>query len=118
MYEEAIAETQKASDLSGKSSWALASLGHIYAAAGRRSEAQKVLDELTQRAKQDYVPPYFIALVYTGLGEKDRAFELLDKAHEEQGLWIGMGFPYDPMLDNLRGDPRFQDLARRVGPPQ
>jgi serine/threonine-protein kinase len=118
MYEEAIAETQKASDLSGKSSWALASLGHIYAAAGRRSEAQKVLDELMQRAKQVYVPPYFIALVYTGLGEKDRAFEWLDKAHEEQGLWIGMGFPYDPMLDGLRGDPRFQDLTRRVGLPQ
>jgi serine/threonine protein kinase/tetratricopeptide (TPR) repeat protein len=118
MYEEAIAETQKAIDLSGRSSWALASLGHIYAAAGRRSEAQKVLEELTQRAKQDYVPPYFIALVYTGLDEKDRAFELLDKAHEERGLWIGMGFPYDPMLDNLRGDPRFQDLARRAGPPQ
>jgi tetratricopeptide (TPR) repeat protein len=114
MYEEAIAECQKALASIGSSTRVLATLGHIYAVSGKRAEALDMLDQLMKRSKQSYVSPYFIALIYTGLGDKDQTFAWLEKAYEER-------FPYlvllkvEPVFDSLRSDPRFQDLLRRVG---
>lgn len=80
---------------------------------GKRAEAQKILDGLKERAKQNDVAAVNFAIVYTGLGEKDRAFAWLEKVYKDRS-----GPPYlsiDPMLDSLRSDPRFADLARRKG---
>lgn len=87
-----------------------AELGHAYAVAGKRDEAHKTLDEM---AKQRQISPHYFALIYAGLGEKDRAFEWLNKSYEERAerlVWLKV----DPRLDNLRSDPRFTDLLRRI----
>ena len=84
---------------------------------GRRGEAQKLIDELKEQAKHRHVTPYWIAMIYVGLGEKDQAFAWFEKAYEERSFQL-LWFKTDPMLDTLRSDPRFADLLRRIGLPQ
>jgi tetratricopeptide (TPR) repeat protein len=94
----------------------LAWLAHAYALAGKRSQAQLLLDEAKELSKQRYLSPYDIAIVYAGLGQKDQAFAWLQKAYEQRCdfmVWLKV----DPRFGNLRADPRFQDLVRRVGFP-
>jgi TolB-like protein/Flp pilus assembly protein TadD len=114
MHEEAIAEFQKAVALFEGDPIQLAVLGHGYAVAGKRSEAQKIIKELTELSKQRYFPPYFIALIYVGLDDKDQAFELLEKAFAERSANLTV-LQAEPMFDPVRSDARFQDLLRRVG---
>ena len=114
MYAEAIADLQKAVTLSGTRTTVLGALGHAYAIAGRKSEARKVLDDVVQLRARGYFPSYEIALIYTGMGEKDRAFEWLDKAYDERYPWL-IHLRVDPRFDTLHSDPRFADLVRRVG---
>ena len=116
-YEAAIVEFQKGISVFGGSSYALARLGHAYAVAGRRGEAQMVLNQLDELAKQKYVSPYDTAVIYAGLGEKDRAFAWLERAYEERSNSLDF-LKVEPSLDPLRSDARFQDLIRRVGLPQ
>ncbi|HET6892578.1 MAG TPA: protein kinase [Pyrinomonadaceae bacterium] len=116
-YEEAIAEIKKAIASSEGNVRDVATLGHAYAVAGKRSEALKILAELQERAKQKYVSPYFIALVYVGLGEKDQAFAWLEKAYQERHPYLIL-IKVEPVFDVLRSDPRFQDLVQRIGLPQ
>lgn len=112
LYEEAIAEFQKQVVLRGDPV-DTAVLGHAYAVAGKRGEAEKIIKELTDLSKDRYVSPYFIALIYVGLNEKDEAFEWLEKAFNDRSA--GMIFlKVEPMFDPIRSDPRFQDLLRRV----
>ena len=91
-------------------------LGHAYAVSGQKGEAQKVLEQLNQRSKHSYFTPYFIATIYTGLGEKKQAFGWLEKAYQERSAFLTW-LKVDPNLDSLRPDPRFADLLRRVGLP-
>ena len=116
MYKEAIAEEQKAVSLSADRPINVAWLAHAYAVAGNRVEAQKLLDKLKTLAKRRYVSPHDIAIIYIGLGEKDRAFEWLEKAYAEHALLVNL--KVDPVYDSLRSDPRFSGLVRRVGLPQ
>jgi tetratricopeptide (TPR) repeat protein len=111
----AIGELQKARALEDDP-WIVGTLGHAYAASGRRGEAQKIVEELKEQAKQRHVTPYWIAMIYVGLGEKDQAFSWLEKAFEERSSWL-QWFKTDPMLDSLRSDPRYADLLRRIGVP-
>jgi serine/threonine protein kinase/tetratricopeptide (TPR) repeat protein len=116
MYGEAIAALQMAHDLSGNSAHLLAVFGHAYAVSGKRKEAQKVLDELIELSlgNEVNIDPADIAIVYSGLGDLDQAFEWLDKAYEYRSanmIWLKV----EPVWDNLRSDPRFDDLLRRVG---
>jgi tetratricopeptide (TPR) repeat protein len=113
-YKEAIAEFEKANTLFGKA-WD-SSLGHAYAVAGRTRDAQKVLDEMMGRSEKEYVPSDAIALIYAGLGEKDRAFVWLNRAENERQPWLVL-LKVDPRFDALRSDPRFKDLVRGVGLP-
>jgi hypothetical protein len=73
---------------------------------------------LQRQAKTSYVSPNMIATIYAGLGAKDRAFEFLEKAYKERSSDISYFIKADLRIDNLRSDPRFQDLLRRVGLPQ
>ena len=113
MYEEAIAEFQKSIELSDDPV-RRAVLGHAYAVAGRRGEAQKVINELKDLSKRRYFPPYYIALIYVGLGDKNQALEWLEKAFAERSANLTV-LKAEPMFDPIRSDPRFQDLLRRVG---
>jgi tetratricopeptide (TPR) repeat protein len=92
-------------------------LGYGYAKAGRKDEARKVLADLKEQSKTHYVPPYLIALIYTGLNEKDDAFAWLEKAYQDREYWL-VWLKTDPKLDSLRSDSRFTDLMRRIGFPQ
>jgi serine/threonine protein kinase/tetratricopeptide (TPR) repeat protein len=115
-YELAIVEGEKAVQLSGGSPLMRAALAHTFGAAGRTKEAYQVLDDLTKLAKQRYVAPYFFAGIHLGLGENDRALEYLEKSGEEHSHWL-IYLHLDPSMDDLRDDPRFQVLLRRVGLP-
>jgi tetratricopeptide (TPR) repeat protein len=91
-------------------------LGNCYAAAGRRDDAFEVLDQLHEISKQRYMSAYFPAAIYAVLNEKDQAFHWLDLAHQERAPWMALT-QVMPWLDNLRSDPRFQDLQRRMNFP-
>ncbi|MGH9901812.1 MAG: tetratricopeptide repeat protein, partial [Pyrinomonadaceae bacterium] len=114
MYEEAVAEFRKAVDLSGGGAQALVLLGHAYAASGRRGEALAVLEELGGLSGRKYVSSYRVAAIHMALGDRGRAFEWLERAVGERDSWL-VWLNVDPGLDPLRGDPRFADLARRIG---
>jgi hypothetical protein len=73
-----------------------------------------VLNELTELSKQKYVPAWAMAEIYVGLGEKDRAFEWLEKAYDERFAGLLASIKVDPIYDPLRSDPRFADLLRRM----
>jgi tetratricopeptide (TPR) repeat protein len=116
MYSEAIAGFKKAIPLLGGSEWSLTrgGLGHVYAITGNKSGALAMVDELKQLRTRGYVPSTSIALVYVGLGEKEQAFAWLEKGYEERAFqmqWLNV----EPRWNNLRSDPRFADLVRRVG---
>ncbi|MDT5120761.1 MAG: eukaryotic-like serine/threonine-protein kinase [Acidobacteriota bacterium] len=115
-FPEAIAELQKARQLDNNP-LILAKLARAYALSGKRAEALKLIDELKELSRQRYVSSTFVAEIYAALGERDKAFEWLEKGYDERS--IGMLFLInDPILDSFRTDPRFQDLLRRVGLPQ
>jgi TolB-like protein/DNA-binding winged helix-turn-helix (wHTH) protein/Tfp pilus assembly protein PilF len=112
MYDEAIAELKRGVELGGTDE--RGSVGHVYAISGKRGEAQKLLDQLQEESRHKYVSPYGIAAIYEGLGEKDHAFEWLEKAYAERdGNMIRL--KVDPDLDSLHSDERFADLLRRIG---
>ncbi|MDQ3173897.1 MAG: tetratricopeptide repeat protein, partial [Acidobacteriota bacterium] len=114
MNKEAIETLQKATDISEGSTEIVAFLGYAYAISGNKSEAQKILNDLQEGSRRRYVSPYYIAVIYTGLGEKEQAFKWLEKAYEERSGRL-VYLEVEPMFDSLRADPRFTDLLRRVG---
>ena len=113
MYDEAVAEHQKAWQL-GNNLWDLAYLVRSYALAGKRDEAQKTFSELQERAKREHVAPNWMATAYIGLGEKDQALTWLEKAYEDRDENMTL-LNVDPVLDSLHTDPRFTDLLQRMG---
>jgi eukaryotic-like serine/threonine-protein kinase len=116
--QKAIAEYRKAVELSGGDSDATAALAHAYIAAGRRTEAETILREMLRRSETSYVAPYMIGSIYAGLGDKDRAFELLERAFQERSPDIPWFLKADLRIDNLRSDRRYADLLRRARLPQ
>ena len=117
MYEEAATEMRKAIDLSGGSVVWVSALAQIYALAGKRNEAMKILIELYSRSKQEYVSPDLFADIYASLGDNDQAFAWVEKAYEERSNLVG-GLKVGRQLDPLRSDPRYQDLLRRMNFPK
>jgi non-specific serine/threonine protein kinase len=115
-FDEAIAEGEKGVRASGGSPLIRASLAQSFGAAGKTKEARKILDDLTILAKQKYVAPYFLAGIYVGLGDEERATEFLEKSYEEHSHWL-IYLHLDPGMDGLRSNLRFQELLRRVGLP-
>ena len=113
-YAEAINEFQKAADISGGGAAQLGSLGYACALANRRAEALEIVEKLKERSREHYVPLAMVAVVYSGLGDRDEAMTWLEKANEERDPWL-TGLKVDPMFDSLRSDPRFLDLMHRVG---
>ncbi len=111
-YSEAIVVNRQALAAYPRSKGYITNLGYAYAVSGQRSEAIKLLDEMRERSKRGEDWTHSIALMYAGLGEKDQAIAWLEKAYQERTIFVFI--KVDPSFDNLRSDPRFQDLLRRM----
>ena len=114
LTEKAIQEFQKAVELSGGSTGFMAALGHAYGLAGNKRETESIIDRLKVAAGTSYVSPYDMAIVYTGIGEKDEALHWLELGYSVHDPAMDM-LKMEPALDALRSDTRFQNLIRRVG---
>jgi tetratricopeptide (TPR) repeat protein len=112
---QAVTEARIAVDVSNRGMLELMFLGHALGVSGS-TEAYTVLDEMMNQSTQRYVPPEYIAVVYAGLGDKDKAFQWLDTAIGQRSMhsWV---YP-EPRLDSLRSDARFKEIARRMGLPK
>jgi len=113
--EDAIGELEKARAVASALPVVHALLAHAYATAGRGADAQRELDVLTKAAaRNQYVPPSYLAIVAIAMGHKDRAFAYLDKSYQDRSehmLYLGV----EPLVDPLRNDPRFESLLKKVG---
>ncbi len=113
MYAEAIAILEKAVELSEANPLALSGLGHVLALAGDKNGARKILIDLKQMSNERYVSAYNIAVIHTGLAEKDLALDWLVRAYHNRDVWL-VWLKVNPRFDSLRNEPRFADLVRRV----
>jgi tetratricopeptide (TPR) repeat protein len=116
MYPDAIAEFQVAREQMRNSPAPAGDLAYAYAVSGNVSEAQRILNEFLGQAARGTFPPEPIADVYIGLGDKDRAFEWLNKAINAQD--VNLYLKADPIYDPLRSDPRFAQLLDRARLPR
>jgi adenylate cyclase len=113
-YDEALAAHQKAAELSGRSPLTLGAMAWNRGIAGRRSEAQTLIEEMEERARTAHVPPHCFAWAYLGLGETDRVFDWIDKAVDEREPLLIGHFNHEPIYDPLRSDPRYRALLRKM----
>ena len=117
MFPEDIAEARKARELSGVSTQPIALLGYALAKSGKQAEARAEIEGLLKLSTERYVPPYSIAFIYNGLDERDKALAWLERGYEQRDPKM-VFLKVEPKWNNLRNDPHFQDLLRRVGFPQ
>jgi Flp pilus assembly protein TadD len=111
---EATSEFESALLLSPGNIRVSAMLGLAYAKTGRRAEARGLVDKMLSISRKRYVSPALIAIIHIGLGDKNKAFDWLDKACTDRSDWM-IFLKTDPLFDPLRADPRFLNLLRRVG---
>jgi eukaryotic-like serine/threonine-protein kinase len=112
--QEAITAFSKAFTFSSAGLAFAAHLGYAYALAGKHTEAVEVLTEMEEVAHEKYVSAYYFAILYLGLGDKERVFEWLDKAYQERsGFLVFLGI--EPVFDGVREDRRFINLLNRIG---
>lgn len=111
----AIEEYQKARALSDDP-LVLGLLARAYASSGNTMEAEKFLNQLNELSKKRYVPAYSIALVYLGLGNKEETLRWIEKSYQDHANLVY--FKVEPLLDQLRGDPRFEALLQKVFAPK
>ncbi len=114
VFDAAIEEFQKAVSLSGGSPLMKAALGHAYAKSQKKHEANKILDELNELSKQQYVSPYEVATICVALGNDEEAFQLLGKAYTEHSFHL-VYLNVWPEFKSVSSDSRFQGLVQRVG---
>jgi tetratricopeptide (TPR) repeat protein len=93
-----------------------AALGYTYGRAGRIAEAQKVLAEMQALSKQRFVPPIEFAIIYIGMGDKDKAFSWLEEAYDKRFATL-IYVTVDPIFSVLRSDPRYVSLVQRLNLP-
>lgn len=111
--DEAIAVLSRARELSGRSQLLLGALGHAYAVSGNRAKALEAMNELMRVAPDGRFNAFEVAVIHTGLGEKEKALQLLQKAVDEHNDMQLL--PVDPRLKSLRSDPRFVALIKKIG---
>jgi Tfp pilus assembly protein PilF len=89
-------------------------LGYAQAKSGDAAGARAILDELLTASRSRYVAPYGVALLYNALGDTDQALAWLERGYDARDHKMNL-LKVDPKWKNLRGDPRFADLVRRIG---
>ena len=113
MFSEALVEIDRAVELAKGSAFLLDDAGYVYAVSGKRDKAKRVLGQLDELSEETYTPEYGRAVIYTGLGDKDKAIEWLEKAYNQRCFltWLKV----DPIFDPLRDDDRFHTLLEKLG---
>jgi TolB-like protein/DNA-binding winged helix-turn-helix (wHTH) protein len=111
---EAIPLLEKALTLSDRSPAIIGVLIRAYAHAGRLADAKGLLEELKRRQQKGYIPPAAFVNAYLGLGDKEQAFDWMERAYKEHSTILQF-LKVHPFFDPIRNDPRFADLVRRVG---
>jgi TolB-like protein/Flp pilus assembly protein TadD len=113
-YGAACAALQQAVVVSENHAYPLAQLGHALGQSGRKDEAERILEQLTELCQGCYVPPCWLAMVCAGLGEKGAALQWLEKAYEQHDVWL-VWLKTEPRYDSLRAEAQFDTLMRCVG---
>jgi len=111
---KAIAQFKAAQKSSGELPLVDAVLGLAYAVSGRKEQTQQLIDTFKAASRKRYVPPTYFAILYAGFGDKDQTLAWLEKGFQERAdllTWLNV----EPMMDDVRSDPRFQNLIRRIG---
>ncbi|HEV3471440.1 MAG TPA: hypothetical protein VG148_19090 [Pyrinomonadaceae bacterium] len=114
LFDEATEALERAVEHSGGGLTFKGHLGYVYALAGRRREAELLIEEFDALSRARYVPAYYTAIIRLGLGEHDRALDWLARAFEERTGFLAF-LRVEPMFDPLRDDPRFKELEQRIG---
>ena len=113
LHEQGLAELQTAASLSGDSPLYLAQVAVAHAAAGRKTEAVRIIAQLQTTSGTRYVSPYGLAQIYAALNDKEQTFNWLHMAYDDRAVWMSY-LAVDPVFDGFRSDHRFQDLLRRL----
>jgi tetratricopeptide (TPR) repeat protein len=116
MFQKALLEGQKAATFFSDKTAILGCIGGCYASLGKKSEAMKIIKQLSMLAKKRYVPAFVFAWIYMHLREKDKTLEFLERAYVERSSYLSV-IGIEPGMDFLRGDPRFIALQRKIGLP-
>lgn len=113
-YDEAIANIRRSTEISARSWFFLAALGHCYGVSGQHDLARELLREIEEQQRERYISAYNVMLVHLGLGDTDAALQWLERALEERSgaLWFAS---MEPRLDPIRDDPRYRELVTRYG---
>jgi tetratricopeptide (TPR) repeat protein len=114
---EASAAVEKAGELTKRSGVTLGDLGHVYAVTGKQTQAQAVISELENKYARKEATGQDIAAIYVGLGEKDKAFEWLERDFQVHNDRLP-NIRWELQFESLRDDPRFKNLLKRMGLPQ
>jgi serine/threonine protein kinase/Tfp pilus assembly protein PilF len=112
-HDDAIRAMETLTQVTGRSAFALGGFGWVYAQTGRTGEALKILEELRERAQMQYVPSWSFAVIYSGLGEMDKAFDWFEKAVDEREPLM-LHIHVHPNYDSLRTHPRYKALLRKM----
>jgi len=113
-YPEAIASLKRSIDLGAFYPYAAAGLAYAYAVSGDRAAAMSIINELKRRSAGELVPPVHIAIAYGALGDATQGIEWLNRGIDQRDIYIPENF-FDPLLDPLRRDPRFDQVLTRMG---
>lgn len=116
MYREAVAEYKKTLIVIPDWPVALASIGNIYGEMQEVANARRMLNTLAMFSSKEFVTSYGVALIYAGMGEKDKAFQWLDKSYEEHSNFL-VWLKVDPRGASIRSDKRYIELIRKIGLP-
>jgi tetratricopeptide (TPR) repeat protein len=112
-FDNSIEVYEKSAALSGRLAEILGGLGHAYGIAGRKEEANIILDEMLNYASKYHIPPVQIAFVYAGMGNNDNVFKMLELAYNERS-WELIFMREEPWFDYLREDKRFKEFVSRL----
>jgi DNA-binding winged helix-turn-helix (wHTH) protein/tetratricopeptide (TPR) repeat protein len=112
-FDKAIAGFRRAKELSGADPYLDSFLGYAHAKLGKRSVAKKVIEQLAERSQREYVPAFCTALIHVGLEDMERALQWLEKAYEDRSAYM-VFVKVEPLLDQIRAEPRFQKLLEKM----
>ncbi len=116
-FAEAVTLSEKALQDDPNNQQMLMVAGYAYGRSGKRADAERVIERFREISKTQYVIPSFVAVVFGGMGEKDKAFAELEKSIEQRDSWFRWA-KVEPLFDPLRDDPRFAELLKEMGLPE